>query len=232
MKKFIISSLLLSLIFSNAQASNTNNNEKFYIGGEAGLTNISEKSKDYVENIENIQSINTKIDKKIYDLRIFGGYNFNKHINIELGVSETSKRNASSDFDLNIPTRDIFNRPINVSGKGTVKSSLSHLVLDYSLLIRPFEEKYLNNLFLRVGGIYYKAKYSDNTSIKTYGTNYSYSSSSSSVYSGTGFALGFGYDINLTDSVNARISFTHIKTQSGDYAENWNRLSVGVVKNF
>lgn len=110
MKKLLIASLL-ALISANTLAAGADS----YVGIEAGYMNVK------VDGGSDGSGLG----------RVFGGYNFNESIGVELGAYRMATYEYRS---------------------GLVNANVDNWGIDYSLLLRPNKSSGLNGLFVRAGG--------------------------------------------------------------------------------
>ena len=110
MKKLLIASVI-ALISTNALAAG----KETYLGVEAGYMNVDTNSGSDGSAVG----------------RIFGGYNFNENIALELGAYKMATYEFRSSY---------------------LNANVDNWGIDYSLLLRPNISTGLNGLFVRAGG--------------------------------------------------------------------------------
>lgn len=133
--------------------------------------------------------------------RLFGGYNFNENIGIELGAYRTS------DFDQTASGS-------TSGGAYTGRATLYNYGVDGSFLIRPSISTGLNNLFVRFGGHWSETNADASFTGSVAGRAWAYQR-------GTGWLAGVGYDADISKDVSVRVSWTHRDRIAGsDYYAN------------
>jgi hypothetical protein len=216
--------LVLLFLFTTSFKANAKDelNKAFYLGIEHGIAKLQNISKKTTEDLQKKYTgkIITTQDKILADFRLFGGYKFTKNFEIEVGVTASS--NVNTDYN-GKSSKNITYR---------ASTEFYNLGADYSLIIRPLNHKYFNNIFLRAGGTYYKkttrfnAKDDSNTIIQEADKYMSFSNK------GSGFIYGIGYDFNISDNFDLRLSYNYLKNIAGISYFHTNRFSVGILGKF
>jgi hypothetical protein len=168
--------------------------------GYLGLQNEAQASaNDLVRAFGGSATVNS--DSGMAVGRLFGGYNFNENIGIELGAYRTS------DFDQTASGT-------TSGGAYTARATLYNYGVDGSFLIRPNISTGLNNLFVRFGGHWSETNADASFAGSVAGTAWAYQR-------GTGWLAGLGYDADVSKDVSVRISWTHRDRIAGsDYYAN------------
>lgn len=199
----------------NAHAQG-NTPEKFYVGLEAGRASVANESAEVASGLVSLLggSATATQSSSVNDYRFFGGYKLNENVDLELGYLQTSR------VGLNFSGRS----RANVAYTGT--AGIKYAGFDFSALLRPAVSSGLNGLFFRLGG--HSMVSTTDTSVTVGATN----ASTRTKERGIGTLFGIGYDLNIAQNVNLRVSANRLNRLAGDSDANITVYSVGVLSRF
>lgn len=214
MKKLVMSLAVASALISTQSFATDTKLVGPYAGVELGYSKVESDAQSTANSLLNEVggAVTVTQDTSVAIGRLFGGYNINENVAVELGY---------------IRTGDVSQRASGVAGNSvpyTASADVSVSGVDYSILLRPSIASGWNGLFGRVGGHYLEA--SADYSITAIG-----SASGNISNKGSGFLVGLGYETSIADNVGFRAGYTHYSNLAGDdgYA---NVFSIGVLRKF
>lgn len=189
---------------------------KFYVGAELG----THTSKDYTKELTSTLvsqvggTATASQDSTVSNSRIFGGFNINENVGLELGYSQTGS--------YGLRFSGVSRTAVAYSGNASAKFG----GLDYSVLFRPSISTGLNGLFFRLGGHTLDQK----TDVRITAGNVTVSNTDN--HSGTGALYGFGYDLKLSNTWGMRISYTSLYNVAGLSGNDGYFVNIGVLAKF
>ena len=212
MKKLLLSVAIISSVTSFSVSAQTFN-PQFYAGAELGYAALANNAQTFANSLvaTNGGSASVTQNRTIAIGRIFGGYKVLENVDLELGAAQTSNVN----YNFSALSR------ANAAYSGT--TSVSTMLLDYSVLLRPSISTGFNNLYLRLGGTW--AKETGSTS----GTNVTGGNGS---YSGSGYVYGLGYDQPINKTFDARFQINRLENVAGQSSDKVTVFSVGFLGKF
>jgi OOP family OmpA-OmpF porin len=185
-----------------------------YGGVELGYSKVESDAQSTANSLVNEVggAVTVSQDTSVAIGRLFGGYNMNEYVALELGY---------------IRTGDVSQRASGVAGNSvpyTASADVSVSGVDYSVLLRPSIASGWNGLFGKVGGHYLEAS-ADYTATAIGSVSGNISNK------GSGFLLGLGYETSIADNIGFRTSYTYYNNLAGGdgYA---NVFSIGVLGKF
>ena len=185
-----------------------------YAGVELGYSKVESDAQSTANSLVNEVggAVTVTQDTSVVIGRLFGGYNINENLAVELGY---------------IRTGDVSQRASGVAGNSVpynASADVSVSGVDYSVLLRPSIASGWNGLFGKVGGHYLEA--STDYTVTALG-----SLSGNNSKSGSGFLVGLGYETSIADNIGFRTSYTYYNNLAGGdgYA---NVFSIGVLGKF
>jgi hypothetical protein len=212
MKKLLMTAGLISAVASFGVSAQTFK-PQFYAGAELGYAALENNAQTFANSLvaTNGGSASVTQNSGIAVGRIFGGYKVLENVDLELGAAQTSNVN----YNFSALSRT------GVPYSGT--TSVSVMVLDYSVLLRPSISTGFNNLYVRLGGTW------ANETASTSGTNVTGGSGS---YSGSGYLYGLGYDQPIDKTFNARFQINRLQNIAGQSSDNATVFSIGLLGKF
>jgi OOP family OmpA-OmpF porin len=214
MKKLLIALAISSTLISTQSFAADKKSMGPYGGVELGYSKVDNDTQSTANSLVNEVggAVTVSQDTSVAVGRLFGGYNINEYVALELGY---------------IRTGDVSQRASGVAGNSvpyTASADVSVSGVDYSVLLRPSIASGWNGLFGRIGGHYLEA--SADYSVTAIG-----SASGNISNKGSGFLVGLGYETSIANNVGFRAGYTHYSNLAGDdgYA---NVFSIGVLGKF
>lgn len=182
----------------------------FYGGIEGGSAGVTDQTGQVASALVNSVggSVYVTQDKSVGIFRVFGGYNFNPMVAVELGYAQSG--------NVNFNFSGVSGSNVRYAGTGTE----SFDGLDLSGILHPILLGPGSGLFVRAG----LSDYTEKADVTAYTqSSYGYSSSSQS---GTGENLGVGYDFDLGMGT-LRTELTFSQDIAGDSSSKATSLMVG-----
>jgi hypothetical protein len=212
MKKLLMTAGLIGTVASFSVSAQTFK-PQFYAGAELGYAALENNAQTFANSLvaTNGGSASVTQNSGIAVGRIFGGYKVLENVDLELGAAQTS--NVNYNFSALSRTGAAYS--------GT--TSVSVMVLDYSVLLRPSISTGFNNLYVKLGGTWAKETAS------TSGTNVTGGSGS---YSGSGYLYGLGYDQPIDKTFDARFQINRLQNIAGQSSDKATVFSVGLLGKF
>ena len=206
-------SLVFAVLASTAVTAQVNTG---YIGVEGGYSIINDQSDELKNGAISSYGGTASASMKtgITSYRLYGGFDVNDKISLELGYLGSSSINAS------------------VSGRSSgavnyaIDLSLKLTGYDYSVMWYPNRTSTVRGGFVKIGG--HNTKLSGTGTAVASGNTYRSDISDS----GTGLQFGVGYEGALTKTVDYRLGVTRYNKVAGESGTGVSVISAGVITRF
>jgi OOP family OmpA-OmpF porin len=213
MKKILFSTAIATMcLMPQAKAADKMGG---YAGVDVGYAYVKGDAQETANTLVSILGGSASVIQETSTImgRVYGGYNINKNLALEVGYLRTG--------NLTTTVAGVAGNSVAYTGKADAHVS----GVDYALLVKPFDSKNAEGIFAKVGGHYTETT----VDLTLTGTSTATASASEK---GSGFLVGVGYEAPLSDSVDYRVAYTYYNNISGLSDNNSSILTAGILAKF